>query len=81
MAEKQMNVTTGQASSDKWGYSVEEVAEILGVSKRSIYSLCSQNAFKAVRVGTNRRAVDKFIQQIQKTPPVNTSYRYTKTEL
>lgn len=48
-----------QAFSDKRSYSVTEVAEILGVSKRSIYNLCAQNAFKSVRIGTKLRISKK----------------------
>ena len=43
------------ADSEKRSYSVAEAAEILSVSKRSIYKLCSANAFKTVRIGKKLR--------------------------
>lgn len=44
---------------EKRSYSVAEAAEILGVSKRSVYNLCSQNVFKSVRIGTKLRISKK----------------------
>lgn len=48
-----------EAGLEKRSYSVAEAAEILGVSKRSVYNLCSQNVFKSVRVGTKLRISKK----------------------
>lgn len=48
---------------EKRSYSVAEVAEILGVSRRSIYNLCSAEMFKTVRVGTKLRISKKSFDQ------------------
>lgn len=48
-----------KAGSEKRSYSVAEAAEILGVSKRSIYNLCAHGAFKSVRIGTRLRISKK----------------------
>ena len=45
------------ADSEKRSYSVAEAAEILGVSKRSIYKLCSANAFKTI----SRKSFDEWL--------------------
>ena len=36
-----------------------EVAEILGVSKKSVYSMCANGTFKCVRIGTRLRISKK----------------------
>ena len=51
------------ADSEKRSYSVAEAAEILGVSKRSIYKLCSANAFKTVRIGKKLRISRKSFDE------------------
>ncbi len=48
---------------EKRSYSVPEAAEILGVSKRSIYNLCAANTFKVVRVGTKLRISKKSFDE------------------
>ena len=48
-----------EAGSEKRSYSVSEAAEILGVSKRSVYNLCAQGTFKTVRIGTRLRISKK----------------------
>lgn len=48
-----------KASLEKRSYSVAEAAEMLGISKRSVYNLCSQGAFKSVRIGTRLRISKK----------------------
>lgn len=48
---------------DKRSYSVAEAASILGVSKRSVYNLCSQGAFKSVRIGTKLRISKKSFDE------------------
>lgn len=48
-----------EAGPSKRSYSVAEAAEILGVSKRSVYNLCAQNVFKSVRIGTKLRISKK----------------------
>ena len=42
---------------------VSEAAEILGVSKRSIYNLCASGAFKSVRIGTKLRISRKSFDE------------------
>lgn len=54
-----MKLPDQEAGLEKRSYSVAEAAEILGVSKRSVYNLCSQNAFKCVRIGTKLRISKK----------------------
>ena len=36
-------------------YSVEEIRQILGISRRKAYELCNSNAFKVIRVGRTLR--------------------------
>ena len=63
MAEHKDN--TPKANPEKRSYSVAEAAEILGVSKRSIYNLCAAEAFKTVRIGKklriSRRSFDEWL--------------------
>lgn len=40
-----------QAISEKRTYSVQEVAEILQISRSMAYNLCNQSLFKTVKVG------------------------------
>ena len=61
MAEHRNAIPT--ADSEKRSYSVAEAAEILGVSKRSIYKLCSANAFKTVRIGKKLRISRKSFDE------------------
>ena len=61
MAENIINNPTSQL--DKRSYSVSEAAAILGVSKRSIYNLCAQDAFKSVRIGTKLRISKKSFDE------------------
>lgn len=63
MAEDMTMMNDGQAFSDRRSYSVTEVAEILGVSKRSVYNLCARNAFKSVRIGTKLRISKKSFDE------------------
>lgn len=39
------------ASNEKRTYSVQEIADILQISRSMAYNLCSQSLFKTVRVG------------------------------
>ena len=43
------------ASNEKRTYSVQEIAEILQISRSMAYNRCSQSLFKTVRVGKNVR--------------------------
>lgn len=56
---------------EKRSYSVAEAAEILGVSKRSIYNLCAAEAFKSVRIGKKLRisriSFDEWLDGTSKT--------------
>ena len=69
MAESTNN--TPEISPEKRSYSVAEAAEILGVSKRSIYNLCAVNAFKTVRIGKklriSRKSFDEWLDGGSKT--------------
>ena len=50
MAVEKMNLNT-QANSEKRTYSVQEIAEILQISRSMAYNLCKQSLFKTVKVG------------------------------
>ena len=55
--------TSPKATSEKRSYSVAEVAQILGVSKRSVYKLCSSGELKSVRIGTKLRISKKSFDE------------------
>ena len=61
MAE--FNTIQPKAVSEKRSYSVAEVADILGVSKRSVYNLCSSGELKSVRIGTRLRISKKSFDE------------------
>lgn len=48
-----------QAHQEKRSYSVAEIAEILDVSKKSVYNLCALGVFKTVRIGASLRISKK----------------------
>ena len=50
MAVEVNNIAT-QANADKRTYSVQEIADILQISRSMAYVLCRKSLFKAVRVG------------------------------
>ena len=50
MAVDDMNPKT-PATSEKRTYSVQEVADILQISRSMAYNLCKQSLFKTVKVG------------------------------
>ena len=50
MAVEEMNLNT-QANSEKRTYSVQEIADILQISRSMAYNLCKQSLFKTVKVG------------------------------
>ena len=52
-----------EAVPEKRSYSVAEIAEILGVSKRSVYNLCSAGVIKSVRIGTKLRISKKAFDE------------------
>lgn len=43
--------TSAISSSGSNTYSVQEIANILGISKKSAYKLCEQNCFISKRIG------------------------------
>lgn len=47
--------THPKAVTEKRSYSVAEVAEILNVSKRSVYNLWANGVIKSVKIGTKLR--------------------------
>ena len=55
----EINTNGLKANSEKRSYSVMEVAEILGVSKKSVYNMCANGTFKCVRIGTRLRISKK----------------------
>lgn len=61
MAE--FNSIQPKAVSEKRSYSVAEVADILGVSKRSVYNLCASGELKSVRIGTRLRISKKSFDE------------------
>lgn len=63
MAGNQLTENINQTEKEKRSYSVSEAAEILGVSKRSIYNLCARGAFKSVRIGTKLRISRKSFDE------------------
>lgn len=63
MADKQFLENTDRNNAEKRSYSVSEAAEILGVSKRSIYNLCASGAFKSVHIGTKLRISRKSFDE------------------
>lgn len=50
-ADKITNLQTGPAMQEKRTYSVQEVADILQISKSRAYALCRESCFKTVKVG------------------------------
>lgn len=50
MAVEEIN-TKIRTNSEKRTYSVQEIAEILQISRSMAYSLCKQSLFKTVKVG------------------------------
>ena len=52
-----------EAVPEKRSYSVAEIAEILGVSKRSVYNLCSTGVINSVRIGTKLRISKKAFDE------------------
>ena len=55
--------THPKAVTEKRSYSVAEVAEILNVSKRSVYNLCANGIIKGVKIGTKLRISKKTFDE------------------
>ncbi len=54
-----MNSKHERGSSDRRTYTVEEIAEILGVGRTSAYRLVKQEHFRTVKIGTAIRISKK----------------------
>lgn len=50
-ADRSTNLQTSPAMQEKRTYSVQEIADILQISKSKAYALCRESCFKTVRVG------------------------------
>lgn len=46
-----MTTSTNQEALDKKTYSVDEIAQILQISRSKAYSLCKSNEFKVLKLG------------------------------
>ena len=55
--------TPSNAISERRSYSVAEIAEILNVSKRSVYNLCANGVIKSVKIGTKLRISKKSFDE------------------
>lgn len=55
--------THPKAVTEKRSYSVAEVAEILNVSKRSVYNLCANGVIKSVKIGTKLRISKRIFDE------------------
>lgn len=59
---------TQQVAPDKRVYTVEEVAEILGIGRTSAYSLVKEGHFKIVRIGNairiSKRSFDEWLDAL-----------------
>lgn len=55
--------TPSNAISERLSYSVAEIAEILNVSKRSVYNLCANGVIKSVKIGTKLRISKKSFDE------------------
>lgn len=54
---------TRKTSSDRRTYTVEEVAEILGIGRTSAYGLVKEGHFKIVRIGNAIRVSKKSFDE------------------
>ena len=50
-ADRRTNLQTGSAMQEKRTYSVQEIANILQISKSRAYALCRESCFKTVKIG------------------------------
>lgn len=70
-----MNVNDTNGKSVQRTYSAKEVAEILGVSLRTVYNLCEKTKdFKVIRMGKrclriHKESFDKWFDCVQGEPP------------
>jgi len=51
MVAGDINTTASQANVEKRTYSVQEIADILQISKSMAYEICKRSLFKTVKVG------------------------------
>jgi len=64
-------ITIGQAEHDatiiKRSYSVTEIIEMLGISRKKAYELCNSGCFKVVRIGrairVSKASFDEWLDQ------------------
>ena len=56
------NNNVNQANSEKRTYSVQEIADILQISRSMAYNLCQQSLFKIVRVGIRDDIIDIILK-------------------
>lgn len=60
-------IIKGQVDSEKRTYSVQEVAEILQISRSMAYNLCRQSLFKTVKIGkyvrVSKPSFDEWLDQ------------------
>ena len=49
--EENQKLTPHQASDEKRTYSVQEISDILQISKSMAYELCKKSLFKCVKIG------------------------------
>ncbi|MDK2813691.1 MAG: hypothetical protein PWQ08_946 [Clostridiales bacterium] len=60
---------TIQADADKRTYSVQEIAEILQISRSMVYTLCKRSLFKTVKIGkyvrVSKSSFDAWLDQIE----------------
>jgi excisionase family DNA binding protein len=60
---------TIQADADKRTYSVQEIAEILQISRSMAYTLCKRSLFKTVKIGkyvrVSKSSFDAWLDQIE----------------
>ena len=50
-ADRSTNLQSGSVMQEKRPYSVQEIADILQISKSKAYALCKESCFKTVKVG------------------------------
>lgn len=66
MAVEEKN-TNFQADSEKRTYSVQEIAEILQISRSMAYNLCRESLFKTVKIGkyirVSKSSFDEWLDQ------------------
>ena len=66
MAAGEINTTAVRADREKRTYSVQEIAEILQISKSMAYEICRRRLFQTVKVGKyvriSRQSFDSWLE-------------------